>query len=79
MSWLPIISGIISLLKWLLGREDVQAAMRAGQDAEISRQLQEVLRKTERGRAILQYVGSLSDSELDSKLRELEPPETTSK
>lgn len=77
MSWLPVISGIISLLKWLLGRADVQAAMQAGQDKEIARQLQEVMRKTERGRAIMSYVEGLSDSELDDRLREL--GETSSK
>jgi len=72
-SWISLLLGLLKLVNWMLEQKQIRDAMTAGQDAEIARQLQEVMRKTEKGREIMEKVERLTDTELDDKLRGLEP------
>jgi hypothetical protein len=73
-SWISLLLGLLKLVNWMLEQKQIHDAMTAGQDAEITRQLQEVMKKTEKGREIMEKVKLLTDTDLDDKLRKLEPP-----
>jgi len=79
MQWVSLLLGLLKFVNWALEQKQIRAAMTSGQDAEIARQSQEVMRKTEKGREIMERIEHFSDSELDDGLRGLEPPETPRK
>ena len=73
LNWMSFLFGLLKLVNWVLEQKKIREAMTAGQDAEIARQLQEIMRKTEKGREIMEKVELLTDTELGDELRKLEP------
>lgn len=73
---MSIIGLILALLKFVnmlmdvVGREKLR---QDGRNEEIARSLESIHRKTERGKQIWEKVDAMSDAEVDTGLRDLEP------
>lgn len=73
MTWvslaLALLKFVNQIMMWARERELVSQ----GYDKAIAEVSQEILRKTEAGKAILEKVNRMSDAEVDAGLRGLEP------
>lgn len=74
MSWISLAIALLrvvnSIMTWARERELISQ----GHDAAIAEISQQILRKTTAGKALMEKVNALSESEVDAGLRELEPP-----
>lgn len=68
---------VLALLKFvneLMNYVDHEQARQAGVDSEIAKASLAIAKKTAAGKAIMEKVNALSDSDVDAGLRGLEPP-----
>lgn len=70
---LGIISAVLALANYLVSYAQQKKWMDAGADAEIAKASAAILSKTAAGKAIMEKVNALSDSDVDAQLLGLEP------
>jgi hypothetical protein len=70
---IAIISALLKLVNLLVDVAQQNKWMKAGADAEIAKTSAAILAKTAAGKAIMEKVNALSDSDVDIALRGLEP------
>jgi len=70
---LSIIVSLLKLAEALTSMAQQNKWMKAGADAEIAKTSQNILAKTAAGKAIMEKVNALSDTDVDAALRDLEP------
>ncbi len=66
---------VLALLKFvnnLMNFVSREEAIKAGADAEIAKTTQAILAKTTTGKAIMERINALSDTDVDAELRGLE-------
>lgn len=71
MSWVSLALALVKLANLLLDRAGDAARFKAGEDAELARASQAVLRRTEAGKKLMERLDALGDRELDDLLRDL--------
>jgi len=78
MSWIALISTILSIVRWLIETGQKNQWIAEGEDREIAKNLAATMELTRAGKIILENLTQLSDSELDEFLRSLERQQTAS-
>jgi uncharacterized membrane protein len=73
LTWPSIILAVLKLINEIMSAVNRDKWMQAGADAEIAKVSASILAKTETGKAILENVNAMSDTDVDAALRELEP------
>jgi hypothetical protein len=64
---------VLKLINSLMNYFDRESLIKSGYDKAICRNRPEIMRKTAAGKAILEKVNAMSDSDVDDALRGLEP------
>lgn len=73
LTWAGLILALLKTINLLMDRVNTDEAMKAGADAEIAKVSAAILAKTKAGKAIMEKVNALSDADVDTQLRGLEP------
>lgn len=73
LTWPNIILTVLRIVEAIMSRINQDEWIKAGQDAEIAKVSAAILAKTQAGKAIMEKVNALSDSDVDAQLRGLEP------
>ena len=72
-TYAEIVLLILKVVNAIMGEVSNQRQFKAGQDAEIAKIAASILGKTAAGKAIMEKVNALSDTDVDAALRDLEP------
>lgn len=72
-TWAEIALLVLKIADAIMTSVGNQKQFQAGTDAEIAKVSQSILAKTAAGKAIMEKVNALSDSDVDAQLRGLEP------
>jgi hypothetical protein len=73
VTWAEIILAALKLINVIMGAVNQDTWMQAGRDAEIAKVSADILAKTQAGKAIMEKVNAMPDSDVDAGLRDLEP------
>jgi hypothetical protein len=73
LTWAALALALLKTVNSIMDFVNVKQAQQAGSDAEIAKVSAAILAKTAAGKAILEKVNALSDSDVDAQLRGLEP------
>lgn len=73
-SWISFALALLRLVNGIMTWARERELISQGQDAAIAEMSQQILQKTAAGKAIMEKVNALSESEVDAALRGLEPP-----
>jgi len=73
ITWAEIVLLLLKMANAILGQLDRDKWMKAGRDEETALIAKDIMAKTAAGKAILEKVNAMSDSEVDDALRRLEP------
>ncbi len=72
-TWGSIILTALKIINAIMGAVNRDKWMQAGADAEIAKISAAILARTEAGKKILEKVNAMSDEDVDTALRGLEP------
>ncbi len=72
-TWASVILLALKIINAIMGAVNREKWMQAGADAEIAKAALAVLSGTEAGKKIMERVNAMSDAEVDTGLRDLEP------
>lgn len=72
-TWPEIILLVLKLVNAVMSEVHDAKSFQAGTDAEIAKTSAAILRKTQAGKAIMEKVDAMSDADVDTGLRGLEP------
>lgn len=72
-TWGSIILTALKIINAIMGAVNRDKWMQAGADAEIAKISAAILARTEAGKKILERVNAMSDEDVDTALRGLEP------
>jgi hypothetical protein len=72
-TWAALALALLQVVNSIMALVNTEQAQQAGSDAEIAKVSASILAKTAAGKAILEKVNALSDSDVDAQLRGLEP------
>lgn len=72
-TWAEIIILILKITDAIMGRVNQDQWIKAGADAEIAKITASILVKTAAGKAMMEKVNGMSDADVDTELRGLEP------
>lgn len=72
-TWAEIILLILKIADAIMGRVNQDQWIEAGSDAEIAKISAAILLKTAAGKAMMEKVNAMSDTDVDAGLRGLEP------
>lgn len=72
-TWASVILLALKIINAIMGAVNREKWMQAGADAEIAKAALAVLSRTEAGKKIMERVNAMSDAEVDTGLRDLEP------
>ena len=73
-TWAEIALLVLKIADAIMTSVGNQKQFQSGVDSEIAKVSQSILAKTAAGKAIMEKVNALSDSDVDAGLRGLEPP-----
>jgi hypothetical protein len=73
MSWISLALALLKFVNQIMNYARERELISQGHDQAIAEVSQEILRKTDAGKAILEKVNRMSDAEVDAGLRGLEP------
>ena len=73
ITWAEIALLILKIVDAIMSQVNNAAQFQAGVDAEIAKVSAAILAKTQAGKAIMEKVNALSDTDVDAGLRGLEP------
>lgn len=73
ITWAEIILLALKVINAIMGEVGNARQFKAGQDAEIAKISAAILQKTAAGKAMMEKVNAMSDADVDSGLRGLEP------
>lgn len=73
MTWLSLALTLLKVVNQIMMWARERELISQGYDKAIAEVTQEILRKTDAGKAILEKVNRMSDAEVDDGLRGLEP------
>lgn len=73
MSWLSLALSLLKLVNMIMGYMRERELISKGYDKAIAEVTQSILVKTEAGKKIMERVNALTDEEVDTGLRGLEP------
>lgn len=73
LTWASLALALLKTVNAIMDYVNAAQAKQAGVDSEIAKVTQSILAKTAAGKAILEKVNALSDSDVDAQLRGLEP------
>jgi len=73
ITWAEIALLVLKIADAIMGQINNQKQFQAGTDAEIAKVSAAILAKTMAGKAIMEKINALSDSDVDAQLRGLEP------
>ena len=73
ITWAEIALLVLKIADAIMGQINNQKQFQAGTDAEIAKVSAAILAKTMVGKAIMEKVNALSDTDVDAGLRGLEP------
>ena len=73
ITWAEIALLVLKIVDAIMSQVNNAAQFQAGVDAEIAKVSASILAKTKAGKAIMEKVDELSDSDVDAQLRGLEP------
>lgn len=73
MSWISLALTLLKIVNNIMTWARQRELISQGYDKAIAEVSQEILRKTEAGKSIMEKVNRMSDAEVDSGLRGLEP------
>lgn len=62
---------VLRIVNLIMGQVNYASAFQAGTDAEIAKISAEILRKTKAGKAIMEKVDAMSESDVDAELGKL--------
>ena len=72
-TWPEIVLLVLKVANAIMGEAHDAKSFQAGTDAEIAKVSAAILRKTQAGKAIMEKVDAMSDKDVDTGLRGLEP------
>jgi hypothetical protein len=73
MTWLSLALTLLKVVNQIMMWARERELISKGYDKAIAEVTQEILRKTEAGKAIMEKVNAMPDAEVDAGLRGLEP------
>lgn len=73
ITWASVILALLKIVNAIMGAVNREQLMQAGADAEIAKVSASILEKTAAGKAIMERINAMSESEVDAGLRDLEP------
>ncbi len=73
LTWASLALALLKTVNAIMDFMNAKQAKQAGIDSEIAKVSQAILAKTAAGKAIMEKVNALSDSDVDAGLRGLEP------
>jgi hypothetical protein len=73
MSWISLALALLKFVNQIMNYARERELISQGHDQAIAEVSQEILRKTDAGKALLEKVNRMSDAEVDAGLRGLEP------
>lgn len=73
ITWTSVILALLKIVNAIMGAVNREQLMQAGADAEIAKVSASILEKTAAGKAIMERINAMSESEVDAGLRDLEP------
>lgn len=73
MTWVSLALALLKFVNTIMMWARERELITKGYDQAIAEVTQEILRKTDAGKAILEKVNRMSDAEVDAGLRGLEP------
>ena len=73
MGYISLILAVLKCVNLLMDWMSREKLMKAGADAEIAKETQAILRKTQAGKAIMEKVDAMDAKTVDDELRRLEP------
>lgn len=79
LDWAKIILLILQVADKLIDYVQDQKLIQQGRDEEIAKAAQAIMAKTKSGKAILERINAMSDTEVDQALRDLEPSDAGGK
>lgn len=72
-TWASIVLAVLQAVNAIMDFVNTEKATQAGTDAEIAKVSAAILAKTQAGKAIMEKVNALSESDVDAGLTGLEP------
>lgn len=72
-TWAEIVLLALKVVNAIMGEVGNQRQFKAGADAEIAKISASILGKTAAGKAIMEKVNSMTETEIDDRLKALEP------
>jgi hypothetical protein len=72
-TWGSIILALLKIVEWIMSNVEHDKWVKAGHDEAISEQTKAILGRVELAKAVSDKVKAMSDSQVDSALRDLEP------
>jgi hypothetical protein len=73
LTWASLALAVLKLVNTIMGYLDRDALIKSGYDKAIADVGQDIMGKTAAGKAILERVNAMSNTEVDDALRGLEP------
>lgn len=73
LTWASLALALLKTVNLIMDYVNAGQARQAGIDAEIAKTSAAILNKTAAGKAIMEKVNALSDTDVDAALRDLEP------
>lgn len=70
-TWASIVLAILQAVNAIMDFVNTEKAQQAGVDAEIAKVSAAILAKTKAGKAIMEKVNAISDTDVDAALRDL--------
>lgn len=77
--WAKIVLLLLQIVEQIFDYAKRQGYIQQGRDEEIAKQAQAIMVKTSSGKAILERINAMSDTQVDAELRGLEPTGTGGK
>lgn len=70
-TWASIVLAVLQAVNAIMDFVNTEKAQQAGMDAEIAKVSASILAKTKAGKAIMEKVNAMSDTDVDAALRDL--------